>query len=50
MIRALEVFDKTGYSILTPKEKPARLYDYYLLGLKQIALYYMNVLISGWIK
>ena len=34
VIRALEVFDKTGYSILTPKEKPARLYDYYLLGLE----------------
>lgn len=34
VIRALEVFDKTGVSILTPKEKPKQLYDYFLVGLK----------------
>ncbi|MGX7203440.1 tRNA (adenosine(37)-N6)-dimethylallyltransferase MiaA [Enterococcus plantarum] len=34
VIRALEVFDKTGFSILTPKEKPKRLYDYFLVGLE----------------
>ena len=28
------IVGETGYSILTPKEKPARLYDYYLLGLE----------------
>ncbi|MEI5994946.1 tRNA (adenosine(37)-N6)-dimethylallyltransferase MiaA [Candidatus Enterococcus mansonii] len=34
VVRALEVFDKTGYSILSPKEKPKRLYDYFLIGLE----------------
>lgn len=34
VIRALEVYDKTGYSILTPKEKPKPLYDYFLIGLE----------------
>ncbi|WYJ84327.1 tRNA dimethylallyltransferase [Enterococcus sp. DIV0840] len=34
VIRALEVFDKTGFSILTPKEKPKKLYDYFLVGLE----------------
>ncbi|OJH00087.1 tRNA dimethylallyltransferase [Enterococcus termitis] len=34
IIRALEVFDKTGVSILTPKEIPQPLYDYFLVGLE----------------
>lgn len=34
VIRALEVFDKTGHSILAPMEKPERLYDYFLIGLE----------------
>ncbi|MGX7413855.1 tRNA (adenosine(37)-N6)-dimethylallyltransferase MiaA [Enterococcus caccae] len=34
VVRALEVFDKTGYSILQPKEKPKKLYDYFLIGLE----------------
>nr|WP_086350430.1 tRNA (adenosine(37)-N6)-dimethylallyltransferase MiaA [Enterococcus sp. 9E7_DIV0242] len=34
VIRALEVFDVTGYSILTPKEQPASLYDYFIIGLE----------------
>ncbi|WYJ95927.1 tRNA dimethylallyltransferase [Enterococcus sp. DIV0212c] len=34
VVRALEVFDKTGFSILTPKEKPKQLYDYFLVGLE----------------
>ncbi|MGM0218192.1 tRNA (adenosine(37)-N6)-dimethylallyltransferase MiaA [Enterococcus sp. AZ126] len=34
IIRALEVFDKTGYSILSPKETPKPLYDYFLVGLE----------------
>lgn len=34
MIRALEVFDKTGRSVLTPKEQPKKLYDYFLVGLE----------------
>lgn len=34
VIRALEVFDKTGYSILAPKEKPKKRYDYFLIGLE----------------
>lgn len=33
VIRALEVFEKTGRSILEPKEKPQKLYDYLLIGL-----------------
>lgn len=34
VIRALEVFDKTGFSILTPKKTPKKLYDYFLVGLE----------------
>lgn len=34
VVRALEVFETTGYSILTPKEQPALLYDYFLIGLE----------------
>lgn len=33
VIRALEVFEVTGYSIASPKENPARLYDYCMIGL-----------------
>lgn len=33
MIRALEVFQLTGHSILAPKEQPQRLYDSFLIGL-----------------
>ena len=33
VIRALEVFEVTGYSIMTPKEKPQCLYDYCMIGL-----------------
>lgn len=33
VIRALEVFEKTGRSILEPKEQPQKLYDYLLIGL-----------------
>lgn len=44
IIRALEVFDKTGYSILTPKEKPTCLYDYFLIGLEtERALLYERI-------
>ncbi|MGX7273083.1 tRNA (adenosine(37)-N6)-dimethylallyltransferase MiaA [Enterococcus haemoperoxidus] len=34
VVRALEVFDKTGFSILTPKDEPKKLYDYFLVGLE----------------
>lgn len=34
VIRVLEVFEKTGYSILEPKETPQKLYDYFLIGLE----------------
>ncbi|MBP1045323.1 tRNA (adenosine(37)-N6)-dimethylallyltransferase MiaA [Enterococcus sp. BWM-S5] len=34
VVRALEVFEVTGYSILTPKEQPALLYDYFMIGLE----------------
>ncbi|MGX7244015.1 tRNA (adenosine(37)-N6)-dimethylallyltransferase MiaA [Enterococcus quebecensis] len=34
VIRALEVFDKTGHSILAPKKAPKQLYDYLLIGLE----------------
>lgn len=34
VIRALEVFEKTGFSILEPKEKPKPLYEYFLVGLE----------------
>ncbi|OJG41478.1 tRNA dimethylallyltransferase [Enterococcus gilvus] len=33
MIRALEVFELTGHSILEPKEQPKELYDSFLIGL-----------------
>lgn len=33
VVRALEVFELTGHSILTPKETPKPLYDFYLIGL-----------------
>lgn len=33
VIRALEVFESTGYSITAPKEAPKRLYDYCMIGL-----------------
>lgn len=33
VIRALEVFEVTGYSIMTPKEKPKCLYEYCMVGL-----------------
>lgn len=33
MIRALEVFQLTGHSILTPKEQPQKMYDSFLIGL-----------------
>lgn len=33
VIRALEVFETTGQSITTPKEVPAALYDYFMIGL-----------------
>lgn len=34
VVRALEIFDKTGRSILTPKEQPKKLYDFFLVGLE----------------
>lgn len=34
VVRALEVFEATGYSILTPKEEPTLLYDYFMIGLE----------------
>ena len=34
IIRALEVVEKTGQSILTPKKEPKRLYDYFMIGLE----------------
>lgn len=34
VVRALEVFEKTGFSILAPKEEPKQLYDYFLVGLE----------------
>lgn len=33
VIRALEVFETTGQSILSPKEMPEALYDYFMIGL-----------------
>lgn len=33
MIRAMEVFELTGHSILAPKEQPQKLYDSFLIGL-----------------
>lgn len=44
VVRALEVFEKTGYSILTPKKTPAPLYDYFLVGLEtERALLYERI-------
>ncbi|MGK0552359.1 tRNA (adenosine(37)-N6)-dimethylallyltransferase MiaA [Enterococcus faecalis] len=34
VIRALEVFDQTGYSILQTKKVPQKLYDFMLIGLE----------------
>lgn len=34
IIRAIEVFEKTGQSILTPKVAPKPLYDYFMVGLE----------------
>ncbi|MBO0450872.1 tRNA (adenosine(37)-N6)-dimethylallyltransferase MiaA [Candidatus Enterococcus murrayae] len=33
VIRALEVFETTGHSILEPKEQPQKLYDSFIIGL-----------------
>lgn len=33
VIRAIEVFELTGHSILAPKEQPQKLYDSFLIGL-----------------
>lgn len=33
VIRAMEVFELTGHSILAPKEQPQKLYDSFLIGL-----------------
>lgn len=44
VIRALEVFEVTGYSITTPQEEPARLYDYCMIGLNtERALLYRRI-------
>ncbi|EOF61087.1 tRNA dimethylallyltransferase [Enterococcus hirae EnGen0127] len=44
VIRALEVFEVTGYSITTPQEEPARLYDYCIIGLNtERALLYQRI-------
>lgn len=44
VIRALEVFEVTGYSITTPQEEPARLYDYCMIGLNtERALLYQRI-------
>ena len=44
VIRALEVFEVTGYSITTPQEEPARLYDYCMIGLNtERALLYQRM-------
>lgn len=34
VVRALEVMETTGYSIMAPKKQPKALYDYYLIGLQ----------------
>ncbi len=41
IIRALEVFELTGHSIMAPKEQPQKLYDSFLIGLNtdRAALY-----------
>lgn len=44
VIRALEVFEVTGYSITTPQEEPARLYDYCMIGLNtERAMLYQRI-------
>ncbi|MBF8807576.1 MAG: tRNA (adenosine(37)-N6)-dimethylallyltransferase MiaA [Enterococcus lacertideformus] len=44
VLRALEVFELTGYSITTPQEEPARLYDYCMIGLNtERALLYRRI-------
>ena len=44
VIRALELFEVTGYSITTPQEEPARLYDYCMIGLNtERALLYQRI-------
>jgi len=44
MIRALEVFELTGHSILEPKEQPKELYDSFLIGLNtDRALLYQRI-------
>lgn len=44
VIRALEVFEVTGYSITIPQEEPARLYDYCMIGLNtERALLYQRI-------
>ncbi|EOS7897811.1 tRNA (adenosine(37)-N6)-dimethylallyltransferase MiaA [Enterococcus hirae] len=44
VIRALEVFEVTGYSITTPQEEPARLYHYCMIGLNtERALLYQRI-------
>ncbi len=44
VIRALEVFEVTGYSITTPEEEPACLYDYCMIGLNtERALLYQRI-------
>lgn len=44
VIRALEVFEVTGYSITTPQKEPARLYDYCMIGLNtERALLYQRI-------
>lgn len=34
IVRAIEVIEKTGQSILTPKNEPKCLYDYFMIGLE----------------
>lgn len=53
VIRALEIFDKTGRSILTPKEQPKQLYDYFLVGLetdRQLLYQRINQRVDGMVQ
>lgn len=44
VIRALEVYDQTGFSIFEPKEKPEPLYDFLMIGLNtERALLYQRI-------
>lgn len=44
MIRAIEVYELTGHSILEPKERPRELYDSFLIGLNtDRALLYQRI-------